>query len=521
MRPTWHNGRIAALACAAACGALASSVSAATGPVAGLDPAALEVMNQPAYANGQWFISVRDLDTGAPLISLNADSLVEPGSVVKTYSMGAGWQQFGPDHQVVTPVKRAGRVTGGRLRGNLILVGQGDMTMGGRTKPNGDVDFTNLDHNDANDLPGATLTPENPLTGLDQLAQRSGRAAMRRRVRRRHRRRPALRDIPPSKNGPATRIGIDRRHRLQTTRQPGPDGQRGHAAGRRPVEGHQPGADGGGRRHDEDQGDVAAARPGGAHRHDRRRQRPGGRTRTPSRTRRGTRAPRSSRRCAAPASKVKANAVAADPERLLPSKDAVTALPAVARLESLSLDQEATYVLKVSYNRGAKTMICLLAVAAGSTKCDDGLPKAQQIWSAAGLDTDGAVLIDGSGLTGNLITADNQVQLQTIMARRPDAAAWQATLPILGVDGSLALVQPGGPATGKVFAKTGTLASGDLFNDRILFPAKALGGYMDARSGRRLAFAIVAANSVFTTIEGAFAANDDVGKVATIIQQSF
>jgi serine-type D-Ala-D-Ala carboxypeptidase/endopeptidase (penicillin-binding protein 4) len=44
---------------------------------------------------------------------------------------------------------------------------------------------------------------------------------------------------------------------------------------------------------------------------------------------------------------------------------------------------------------------------------------------------------------------------------------------------------------------------------------------MDAASGRRLAFAIVAANSVFTSIEGAFAANDDVGKVATIIQQSF
>ena len=219
--------------------------------------------------------------------------------------------------------------------------------------------------------------------------------------------------------------------------------------------------------------------------------------------------------------KVKANAVAAQPGAPAALQGRRHGPAGRRRLESLSLDQEATYVLKVSYNRGAQTMICLLAVAAGSTKCDDGLPKAQQIWSAAGLDTDGAVLIDGSGLTGNLITADNQVQLQTIMARRPDAAAWQATLPILGVDGSLALVQPGGPATGKVFAKTGTLASGDLFNDRILFPAKALGGYMDARSGRRLAFAIVAANSVFTTIEGAFAANDDVGKVATIIQQSF
>ena len=42
--------------------------------------------------------------------------------------------------------------------------------MGGRTKPDGTVDFANLDHNDANPIPGATLTPEDPLAGLDELA---------------------------------------------------------------------------------------------------------------------------------------------------------------------------------------------------------------------------------------------------------------------------------------------------------------------------------------------------------------
>ncbi|UGS37256.1 D-alanyl-D-alanine carboxypeptidase/D-alanyl-D-alanine endopeptidase [Capillimicrobium parvum] len=521
MRPSWHNGRIAGLACVAACGALASSASAATGPVPGLDPAALEVMNQPAYANGEWFISVRDLDTGAPLISLNADTLVEPGSVVKTYSMGAGWQQFGPDHRVVTPVKRSGRLTGGRLRGNLILVGQGDMTMGGRTKPNGDVDFTNLDHNDANDLPGATLTPENPLAGLDQLAQQV-RASGVRRVSGDVIVDDRLFETFHLENGPVTPIIINN-NLIDFTTTPRGVGRTAKVVMRPVVAPWKVTSQ------------VRTVAAGGTTKI---------KVTSPAHGRvvlTGTIAADSDpavntyafedpARYARTAFiealrgagvKVKANAVAANPVRLLPSKRAVTALPAVARLQSLSLDQEATYVLKVSYNRGAQTMICLLAVAAGSTKCDDGLAKAQQIWSAAGLDTDGAVLIDGSGLTGNLITADNQVQLQTIMARRPDAAAWQATLPIMGVDGSLALVQPGGPASGKIFAKTGTLASGDLFNDRILFPAKALGGYIDARSGRRLAFAIVAANSVFTTIEGAFAANDDVGKVATLIQQGY
>jgi D-alanyl-D-alanine carboxypeptidase/D-alanyl-D-alanine-endopeptidase (penicillin-binding protein 4) len=218
------------------------------------------------------------------------------------------------------------------------------------------------------------------------------------------------------------------------------------------------------------------------------------------------------------------NATGPNPEGRLPSQRAVTALPAVAELPSLSLKEEATYVLKVSYNRGAQTMICLLAVAAGSRDCQAGMAKAAQIWKGAGLNTDDAVLIDGSGLTGNLITADNEVQLQTIMAKRPDADAWRSTLPILGVDGSLSSVQAGTPAAGHVFAKTGTLAQADFFHEkgiRFLFPAKALGGYIDAKSGRRLAFSIVAANSLFTTIEGAFEANDDVGKVAAIIQQSF
>lgn len=73
-------------------------------------------MNKPPYAAGQWAISVRDIDSGRQVISLNANKLFQPGSVVKTYSVGAAWQQFGPDSTVVTPVKRTGRVVGARCR---------------------------------------------------------------------------------------------------------------------------------------------------------------------------------------------------------------------------------------------------------------------------------------------------------------------------------------------------------------------------------------------------------------------
>ena len=74
--------------------------------------------------------------------------------------------------------------------------------------------------------------------------------------------------------------------------------------------------------------------------------------------------------------------------------------------------------------------------------------------------------------------------------------------------------------SGKVFAKTGTLGAGDLFNNRLRLPTKALGGYIDTKNGRHFAFAIVASNSVFDDISGVFAANDDVGQVVAIIQQT-
>ena len=477
-------------------------------------------MNKPAYAAGQWAISVRDLDTGRPVISLNADKLFEPGSVVKTYSVGAAWQQFGPDHTVITPVKRTGKILDGTLKGDLILVGAGDLTMGGRTKRDGSVDFTDLDHNDANAIPGATLTPEDPLTGLDQLAAQVKAAGIRR-VTGNVLVDDRLWNPHHLQNGPVTPIIINN-NLIDFTTTAGKPGAVAAIAMRPRVAPWTVSIQ---------VKTVAAGQPTAIH------------VTAPEEGRvmlSGTIAvdsppvintyafkdPAAFARTAFVEAlarsgvTVTAKAVAPNPESQLPARNAVATLPTIARLTSLSLDQEATFTLKISYNLGAETFICLLAVQAGSSDCSDGLPRAAQIWRKAGLDTTGAVLVDGSGLPGNLITADNQVRLEMIMARRPDASRWKATFPILGVDGSLAMVQRNGPAKGKVSAKTGTLGAGDLFNNRLLLPAKALGGYIDTKAGRHLAFAVIATNSVFADINGVFAANDDVGKVVAIIQQT-
>lgn len=480
--------------------------------VPGLGASALAVMNDPAYAQGQWAIAVKDLQTGESLIALNDGLLFEPGSVVKTYSVGAAWQQFGPDSTVVTPVKRTGEIVDGAVNGDLVLVGMGDLTMGGRTKPDGTVDYTNLDHNDANAIPGATLTPEDPLTGLDDLAAQvkaagvnsvSGNVIVDDRLWSAHR----------LENGPVTPIIINQ-NVIDFTTTPGQVGQTAMTEMRPKVAPWtvtsqvQTVAAGGKTEIKVTSPEFGSVVLSGTIAAD---SAPVVNTYAfddPARFARTAFIEALGRAGVT----VTADPVAANPDTALPDQAAVTALPAVAQLTSLPLREEAEYVLKISYNLGAETFICRLAVEAGSTKCGDGLAKAGQIWSAAGLDTKGASLIDGSGLPGNLITASNEADLQIIMAKRSDADQWRATLPILGVDGSLAMVQPDGPAAGKVFAKTGTLGSGDLFNGRLRLGSKSLGGYIDAASGRKLAFAVISTNSVFADINGVFAANDEIGR---------
>ena len=522
-------GLAAALAVAGCAGTQASpggspgspGSGGAIGPVAGLPDEALAVMNSPAYASGSWAISVQDLDTGETLVSLDADRLVEPGSVVKTYSVGAAWQLFGPDHRVTTPVVRTGDVSDGVLAGDLVLVGAGDLTMGGRTKPDGTVDFADLDHNDANAIPGAQLTPEDPLAGIDDLARQvraSGITSVTGDVLVDDR----LWDAHELADEPITPIIVNN-NVIDLVTTPGAVGATA-AVEMRPVVAPW-----------RVTSRVSTVAAGGTTRILVTSPSPGvieltgtiAADSAPTVNVHAVDDPASFARSALIAALGRAGvSVAADPAvgqrpAALPAKDAVSGLPVVASLRSLPLEQEARYTLKVSYNRGAETYMCLLAVAAGSTDCEAGFAKAREIWAAAGLDTTGASLIDGSGLEGNLVTPANQVSLQAIMAARPDAERWKQSLPVLGVDGSLALVQASSPAAGHVWAKTGSLGQPDLLNDRLRLPAKALGGYIDAASGRRLVFMIVVSNGLFADIQGVFAANDDVGRVAALIQQHY
>jgi D-alanyl-D-alanine carboxypeptidase/D-alanyl-D-alanine-endopeptidase (penicillin-binding protein 4) len=100
--------------------------------------------------------------------------------------------------------------------------------------------------------------------------------------------------------------------------------------------------------------------------------------------------------------------------------------------------------------------------------------------------------------------------------KRPHAAGFKAALPTLGVDGTLAAIQKGSPAAGKVFAKTGTFGSYDPLNRRSITHGKGLAGYFTTKSGREIAFAVYVNNVAAKVPDPAALAGQALGEIASI-----
>jgi serine-type D-Ala-D-Ala carboxypeptidase/endopeptidase (penicillin-binding protein 4) len=146
-----------------------------------LGPKVEKIMNSPLYRYGQWGYLEVDPSDGHTVRSLGpAKRLYIPGSSTKLFSVSATLDDLGFDHHFKTPVYAQGKVKNGTLNGNLVLVASGDLTMGGRTAPNGTVSYTPTDHTYANSVPGATLTPENPLAGLNEIAKQVRKSGVKR-----------------------------------------------------------------------------------------------------------------------------------------------------------------------------------------------------------------------------------------------------------------------------------------------------------------------------------------------------
>jgi D-alanyl-D-alanine carboxypeptidase/D-alanyl-D-alanine-endopeptidase (penicillin-binding protein 4) len=181
-----------------------------------------------------------------------------------------------------------------------------------------------------------------------------------------------------------------------------------------------------------------------------------------------------------------------EPTSGLPEPTAYGALSRVAEFVSPPLSETVKVTLKVSHNLYASTLPPLVASKHGERTLAAGLRRQRDFLRKLNVDVEAVSFGGGAGgALADATTARATVALLRALARQPEYSAFEAGLPILGVDGTLAtVVGVESPARGKVRAKTGTLWWEDTLNGRALLRSKALAGAMTTAGGTKLVFAI-------------------------------
>ncbi len=130
------------------------------------------VLQTRGYQEGHWGILVVDGKTGETVYERNADQLFAPASVTKLFSTSAALVELGSNHRFQTPLVRHGELdVKGTLHGDIILIAQGDLCLGGRTGPDGTLVFKDEDHTYAAGNLRSEIVPTDPLAGLKHLAR--------------------------------------------------------------------------------------------------------------------------------------------------------------------------------------------------------------------------------------------------------------------------------------------------------------------------------------------------------------
>jgi D-alanyl-D-alanine carboxypeptidase/D-alanyl-D-alanine-endopeptidase (penicillin-binding protein 4) len=188
----------------------------------------------------------------------------------------------------------------------------------------------------------------------------------------------------------------------------------------------------------------------------------------------------------------------------LPSKAEVAGLPMVAEYTSPPFREYLKVILKVSQNLHASTLPMLVAARHGETTLAQGLRREADLLAKLGVDARAVSFGGGAGGSrSDLVTPRSTVTLLRSMAARPDFNAYDSALPVLGRDGTLAkAVAPESPARGHVRAKTGTFWVDNALDARPILVSKALAGYLETASGRKLTFAFFVNNVPSEVIGG-------------------
>ena len=496
------------------------------------------VFDKPAYKNATWGLRIVDLGTGKELIDLQPHCNFYIGSVRKIFSVGELLNQVGPDHRYNTPVYRHGELNGaGVLHGDLVLVASGDLTMGGRTNPDGTIAVTDFDHNEADSLGNATLTKPNPLAGYIELAKQVARSGVKEvtgdviiddrlfqpfNFRGQFDVRPifvngdlvdlSIRPTTPGKPASvewrpvSAALGVENNlvtsaaHSQATLNlKPvapeciGKPGCTAAIAGQIPVDFVPP---------------LTKKYP-------------------LVQAFRITQPSNYARTVFIEALKaagvtVHASPVAENPVQLLPAKNSYTPKEKLAELQGVPYSETAKLILKVSYNIGADTSLVLFGLTQGVDNMTDALKvERKNLTTNYGITEDEIHFVDGSG--GGLTTATNQAVTRMLidMKGKSSFPTFFNDLPKLGVDGSLGFVTDfkSDPtltgATGQVTAKTGTFVEGNEAG--LVLKGQAFGGYITTKGGRQLVYELVVNNVVITSLDDVLRTFQDEGRISAML----
>jgi D-alanyl-D-alanine carboxypeptidase/D-alanyl-D-alanine-endopeptidase (penicillin-binding protein 4) len=168
-----------------------------------------------------------------------------------------------------------------------------------------------------------------------------------------------------------------------------------------------------------------------------------------------------------------------------PSRALQTQPLVLASHQSKPLIEDVRVINKVSQNLHAELLLRLLGREKGTAgTVEGGLEVLRGFLNQAGVPSDQYAFFDGSGLSRqNLVTPHAVVQILRYAAAQPWGASFRDTLPIAGVDGSLADRLKNIDAQARVYAKTGSLGG-----------VKTLSGYATTDSGEQVAFSILSNN---------------------------
>ena len=454
------------------------------------------VLAAPGYQRGHWGVLVVDRKTGQVIYERNADQLLRRrrsrNSSAPRPRSDRAWARVSVS-DARGPTRRGG-CQGQATRG-LILVAQGDLCMGGRTGPEGMLMFKDEDHTYSGGNLRGEIVATNPLAGLDHLAREVEAGGIREIAG------DVIVDDRLFAPAVATGSGPSRVSPIVINDNvidvlARPAGKAGE-----PAVGHDSAGDA--ICHDRRRGgDSRSGQAGGAYgRAGRTAEVCGARAvaARPCAGRQDRRDRAASLVCRAlliEALRRRGVRVAASPlgsnnTSGLPPRGEVIKLPKVAEYTSPPFSEYARVILKVSHNLHASTLPLLIAAHHGERTLAEGLKREGGILKSLGLEP-GTISFGGGagGARSDLVTPRATVTLLRAMAARPEFAAFDAALPVLGRDGTLAKsVAADSPARGHAHAKTGTYFVENELDGTTVLTSKALAGYLETASGRSLVFA--------------------------------